>query len=91
MAYPNTTKEVTGFETPSTFTSKLDSGAGLVVSTPQAQRKDSFPSLYFAEGTGNAAAFADPVDSGNGAIVTMVAMRAPTSARAERELKDFNT
>jgi len=40
---------------------------------------------------GNVAALAVSVDSGNGAIATMVAMRAPTRAKAERELKVFNT
>jgi hypothetical protein len=33
IADPNTVKDVTGFKTPSTFTSKLDSAGGLVVST----------------------------------------------------------
>jgi hypothetical protein len=61
------------------------------VSTKQAQRKVSFPSLYLAEGTGNAAALADPVDSGSGAITTMTAMKAAMRARGERELKVFNT
>jgi len=40
---------------------------------------------------GAAVALANSVDSGNGAIITVVAMRATTMARAERELKVFNT
>jgi hypothetical protein len=40
---------------------------------------------------GATVALANSVDSGNGAIATMVVMRAPTRARAERELKVFNT
>jgi hypothetical protein len=40
---------------------------------------------------GAAVALAVSVDSGNGAIDTMVAMRAPTRAKADRELKVFNT
>jgi hypothetical protein len=40
---------------------------------------------------GAAVALAVSVDSGNGAIATMVAKRAPTRARADRELKVFNT
>ena len=37
------------------------------------------------------AALADSVINGNGALTTMVAMRAATRARAEQELKVFNT
>jgi hypothetical protein len=40
---------------------------------------------------GAAVAPAVSMDSGNGAIITVVAMRAATRARAERELKVFNT
>jgi hypothetical protein len=40
---------------------------------------------------GAAVALANSVDSGNGAIITVVAMRAATMARADRETKVFNT
>jgi hypothetical protein len=43
------------------------------------------------EKSGAATALAVPVDSGNGAIITVVAMRAATMARADRETKVFNT
>jgi hypothetical protein len=42
-ADPNTVNDVTGFETPSTCTSKLDSAGGLVESTVQAQDQEIFP------------------------------------------------
>lgn len=40
---------------------------------------------------GNVAALAVFVDSSNGAIITVVAMRAATMARADWETKVFNT
>ena len=40
---------------------------------------------------GNVAALAVFVDIGNGALTAMAAMMAATRARAERELKVFNT
>jgi hypothetical protein len=42
MADPKTVNEVTGFATPSTFTSKLESAGGLVASTLQAQIQEIF-------------------------------------------------
>jgi hypothetical protein len=42
MADPKTLKEVTGFGTPSTRTSKLESAGGLAELTEQAQDHDSF-------------------------------------------------
>jgi hypothetical protein len=41
--------------------------------------------------SGAAVALAICMDSGNGAIITVVAMRAATMARADREMKVFNT
>ena len=43
MAAPNILRAVAGFETPSTFTSKLDSAGGLVESTVQAQIQEMSP------------------------------------------------
>ena len=43
MADPKTVNEVTGFETPSTRTSKLESSGGLVALTEQAQIQLIFP------------------------------------------------
>ena len=58
MADPNTVNAVAGFETPSTFTSKLDSAGGLVASTLQAQLHVIFSMMYVPEVIGNVAAFA---------------------------------
>ena len=44
-----------------------------------------------ASKAGSAFAFSTSLVMGNGALTTMVAMRAATMARAERELKVFNT
>ena len=43
MADPNVVNAVAGFETPSTFTSKLESVGGLVASTLQAQIHEILP------------------------------------------------
>ena len=51
----------------------------------------SMPATTVGAGGTTIAALAVFVDMGNGAIVTMVAMRATTRARAERKLKVFNT
>ena len=45
MADPKTVNEVTGFETPSTRTSKLESSGGLVALTEQAQIQLIFPMM----------------------------------------------
>ena len=58
MADPRIVNAVAGFETPSTFTSKLDSAGGLVASTLQAQIQEIVSLMYVPEVFENVAALA---------------------------------
>jgi len=82
MADPKTVNEVTGFETPSTWTSKLDSSGGFVELTEQAQIQLIFPLIKVPEVFVNTAALARGVSVlGTGSTSSAKPKTADTATR----------
>ena len=92
MADPKTVNVATGFETPSTRTSKLESAGGLVASTLQAQIQEILSLMYVPVVPVKVAALTREVPvSGLGRAMRATARRPATKAREDLDLMVFNT